>query len=45
MRAVRTVLHSDLNNFYASVECAYNPALKEVCLLYTSGYYSISHAK
>lgn len=32
MRAVRTVLHSDLNNFYASVECAYNPALKEVPL-------------
>lgn len=28
--AVRTVLHSDLNNFYASVECAYDPELKKV---------------
>ncbi len=28
--AVRTVLHSDLNNFYASVECVYNPELKKV---------------
>lgn len=27
---MRTVLHSDLNNFYASVECAYNPELKKV---------------
>ncbi len=26
----RTVLHCDLNGFYASVECALNPALKEV---------------
>ena len=26
----RTILHSDLNNFYASVECLYNPALREV---------------
>lgn len=25
---MRTVLHSDLNNFYASVECSLNPALK-----------------
>lgn len=24
----RTILHSDLNNFFASVECALNPALK-----------------
>jgi hypothetical protein len=23
----RVVLHSDMNNFYASVECVYNPAL------------------
>ena len=27
---MRTVLHSDLNNFYASVECAYCPELKKV---------------
>lgn len=25
---MRTILHSDLNNFYASVECIKNPALK-----------------
>ncbi len=25
----RVILHSDLNNFYASVECLYNPALRE----------------
>ncbi len=25
---MRTVLHSDLNNFYASVECSLNPSLK-----------------
>lgn len=24
----RTILHSDLNNFYASVECLYNPSLR-----------------
>lgn len=29
---MRTVLHSDLNNFYASVECAYNPELRGVPL-------------
>ena len=28
--AMRTILHSDLNNFYASVECVYDPALKKV---------------
>ena len=27
---MRTILHSDLNNFYASVECVYDPALKKV---------------
>ena len=27
---MRTILHSDLNNFYASVECLKNPALKKV---------------
>ena len=27
---MRTILHSDLNNFYASVECVYEPALKTV---------------
>ncbi len=27
---MRTILHSDLNNFYASVECVYEPALKAV---------------
>lgn len=26
----RTILHCDLNNFYASVECLYQPALKNV---------------
>ena len=26
---MRTVLHSDLNNFFASVECKYRPELKE----------------
>lgn len=25
----RTILHSDLNNFYASVECLYNPSLRD----------------
>ena len=24
----RIILHSDLNNFYASVECLYNPAIR-----------------
>ena len=27
---MRTILHSDLNNFYASVDSVYDPALKEV---------------
>lgn len=26
---MRTILHSDLNNFYASVECVYEPSLKD----------------
>ena len=25
----RTILHCDMNNFYASVECLYNPAIRE----------------
>ena len=28
----RLILHCDLNNFYASVECALNPALKDLPL-------------
>ena len=28
----RLILHSDLNNFYASVECALNPELRDVPL-------------
>ena len=27
---MRTILHSDLNNFYASVECVYEPSLRAV---------------
>ncbi len=27
---MRTILHSDLNNFYASAECVYDPALREI---------------
>ena len=30
----RNILHCDMNNFYASVECMLNPALKEIRLLY-----------
>lgn len=29
---MRTILHSDLNNFYASVECVYEPSLRGVPL-------------
>ena len=29
-KGMRTILHSDLNNFYASVECLKDPALKKV---------------
>jgi len=32
---MRTILHSDLNNFYASVECMKNPALKDVPMVVT----------
>lgn len=28
----RTILHCDLNNFYASVECALNPGLEGKCV-------------
>ena len=28
----RLILHSDLNNFYASVECLLNPTLRDVPL-------------
>jgi len=31
--ADRVILHSDLNNFYASVECLYNPALRRIPLV------------
>jgi DNA polymerase IV len=27
--AQRVILHSDMNNFYASVECLYNPAIRD----------------
>ena len=29
----RNILHCDMNNFYASVECMLNPALKEYAVL------------
>ena len=29
MEAQRTILHADLNNFYASVECMLDPRLKK----------------
>ncbi len=29
----RIILHADLNNFYASVECLYNPALRNIPLV------------
>ena len=32
---MRTILHSDLNNFYASVECVYEPSLNPVKVLFT----------
>jgi DNA polymerase-4 len=25
----RTILHADMNNFYASVECLYHPELRD----------------
>jgi len=28
MKLTRTILHVDLNNFYASVECLYHPELR-----------------
>lgn len=31
--ADRVILHADLNNFYASVECLYNPALRQIPLV------------
>lgn len=35
----RTILHIDLNNFYASVECLYRPELRNkpviVCVMLT----------
>ncbi len=29
---MRFILHSDLNNFYASVECLYNPSIRNLCV-------------
>ena len=32
---MRTILHSDLNNFYASVACLQNPSLRKVPMAVT----------
>jgi len=38
----RTILHCDLNNFYASVECLYNPAIRD-CPVAVCGSQDLRH--
>ncbi len=38
----RVILHCDLNNFYASVECLYNPQYRD-CPLAVCGSQDLRH--
>lgn len=42
MNNERVILHCDLNNFYASVECLYNPAIRDLPVV-VSGDQSLRH--